>query len=151
MKEFWNKPKFTKTEISLVIGLAFLLIGYWWFSTHVWFRIEDDKISINQQSKPYDYSCFKSLNGEIYCHHQDNGTQYLIVPKTNEIYTIDGERIIYLEGLVISSTFTNTLHNSKIREKLPDKITRGENFIEFAPTISESRRFRLEQHWRIYD
>lgn len=151
MKEFWNKPTFAKRKISLVLGLAFLLFGYWWFSTHIWFRIEGNKVSINQQSDPIDYSCFKSLSGEIFCHHQDNGTQYLIVPKTNEIYTIEGEGIIYLEGIVISSTFTNTLHNSKIREKLPDEITRGENFIEFAPTMRQSRKFPLEQHWRIYD
>ncbi len=151
MKEFWNKSKFTKREIGLAISLAFLLLGYWWFSNHIWFRIEDNKVSINQQSDPIDYSCFKSLSGEIFCHHQDNGTQYLIVPKTNEIYTIDGEGITYLEGIIISSTFTNTLHSSNIREKLPDKITRSENFIEFVPSISESRKFHFEQHWRIYD
>ena len=141
----------TTVKKSLIIALAFLLLGYWWFNNHVWFRIDDGKISVNQQSKPFDYSCFKSLSGEIFCHHQDNGTQYLIVPKNNEIYVVEGEGIIYLEGIVISSTFSNSLNDSKVIQKLPDEISQGENFIEFTPSIDEGRKPRQIQTWRIYD
>lgn len=140
-----------KVKKSLVIVLAFLLLGYWWFSTHVWFRVDDKKITVNHQSKPFDYSCFKSLGGAIYCHHQDNGTQYLIVPKNNEIYVAEGEGIIYLEGIIISSTFSNTLNDSKVIQKLPDEITEGANFIEFTPSIDEARKSRKIQTWRIYN
>ena len=151
MEELWNKLKFTKSQVILVVGLAFLLLGYWWFSTHIWFRIDDSKITVNEQSIPVDYSCFRALSSEIYCNHQDNGTQYLVVPDSDEIYTVDNEGIIYLGSMVFSSTFTNSLHSSSIKKELPDKITRGKNFIEFAPSINESREFRFEQHWRIYD
>ena len=140
-----------KVEKSLVIALIFLCLGYWWFSNHVWFRIDDKKITVNQQSKPFDYSCFKSLSGRIFCHHQDNGTQYLVVPKNNEIYVVEGEGIVYLEGIVISSTFSNSLNDLKIIQKLPDEIIKGENFIEFTPSIDEARKSRQIQIWRIYD
>lgn len=141
----------TKVKKSLVIVLALLFLGYWWFSTHIWFRIDDRKITVNQLSKPYDYSCFKSLRGNIFCHHQDNGAEYLIVPKDNEIYAVNGEEIIYLEGIVISSTFSNSLNNSKVIQKLPDEIIEGENFIQFTPSIDEARQSQQTQTWRIYD
>ena len=141
----------TKVEKTLLIALAFLILSYWWFSKHIWFRIDDKKITVNRQSKPYDYSCFKSLSSQIFCHHQDNGTQYLIVPKNNEIYAVEGEDIVYLEGIVISSTFSNTLKDSEVIQKLPDEITKGENFIQFTPSVDEARQSQQTQTWRIYN
>lgn len=147
----WSKVRFTKIEKIILIISAFLLLFYWWFSNHFWFRIDDRKIEINQQSKSPDYSCFKSLGGEIFCYHQDNETEYLISPQNNEVYTVYGEGIIYLEGIVISSTFTNSLNSSSVKRKLPDEIIRGGNYIQFEPTIIETEWSQQPQVWRIYN
>jgi hypothetical protein len=125
MKEFFTKIRFTKAEKLLLVAATCLLLSFWWFSNHVWFRIDNHKITINEQSaaERSDYSCFKSINRDIFCYHQDNGTHYLISPRNNEISVIsENAGVIHLEDVLLSATFLNRLITPALNTNFPMKF-----------------------------
>jgi len=132
-----KRIKFTRDEKLILILLVCLSLGYWWISGHVWFCIDNHKISINGRflAKGSDYSCFKSLGGDIFSYHQDHGTQYFISPKNNEVSPISvslrsdqgqgadidvfGIQKIYADAPPPSNnwTFTGNAHDPRFMEQ----------------------------------
>src|SRR3954465_2303589 len=131
-----KKIKFRTAEKLLLIALACASLGYWWVSSYVWFRIDSYKISINGRSlaEGSDYSCFKSLGGDIFCYHQDNGTQYFISPKNNEVSVISQDVDVgYFEFFIVSGGAHNGFENSGLKQQLSDtQLIVGKDFIEFT-------------------
>jgi len=147
-----KKIKFTRAEKLILILLACLSLGYWWVIGHVWFRIDNHKISINGRSlaEGSDYSCFKSLGGDIFCYHQDHGTQYFISPKNNEVSTISEDADVgYMEFILISGGARNGFENSGVKQRLPDSnMVIGNGYIEFTPSVTEWKSPDVER-WHI--
>src|ERR1051325_289497 len=147
-----KKIKFTTAGQSILILLACLSLGYWWVSGHVWFRIDNHKVSINGRSlaEGGDYSCFKSLAGDIFCYHQDHGTQYFISPRNNEVSAIsESAGVGYLEVILISGGARNGFEDSGVKQRLSDtQLTIGNGFIEFTPSITEWKSHDM-QRWNI--
>jgi hypothetical protein len=149
-----NKTKFTTSGKLILILIAFLSIGYWWVSSYVWFRIDDRKITINGKSLfeagAADYSCFKSLAGDILCVHQDNGTQYFISPKNNEVSVISVDvDVINLEMILISSGAHTGFESTRLKQRLSDtKLIVGKDFVEFTPSITQWKSQAVER-WHI--
>jgi hypothetical protein len=136
----------------LLAATVFLLLGYWWVHGYVWFRIDNSHISINGRSlaEGSDYSCFRSMSGDIFCYHQDHGTQYFISPRKNEVSTID-ERVDveYLEGVIISGGARDGFDGSDMKHRLPEtSLIRGNGFVEFAPPVTEVKGSQIER-WHI--
>ena len=142
----------TITGKIILAAVVFLALGYWWVHSHVWFRIDNHKISINGRSlaEGSDYSCFKAMSGDIFCYHQDHGTQYFISPKKNEVSTIDEAiDVEYLEGVLISSGASDGFDSSGMKHRLHEtSLTRGNGFVEFAPSVTEFKGAQTER-WHI--
>jgi hypothetical protein len=121
-------------------------------NSYIWFRIDNHKISINGRSlaRGSDYSCFKSLGGDIFCYHQDHGTQYFISPKNNEVSAIgENAGVGYLEVILISGGARNGFKDSGVKQRLSDtQLTIGNGFIEFTPSITEWKSPDV-QRWHI--
>jgi len=147
-----KKIKFTTAEKLILILLACIGLGYWWVSGHVLFRIDDNKVSINGRSltEGSDYSCFKSLAGDIFCYHQDHGTQYFISPNNREVSAIsEGADVGYMEVILISSGARNRFETSGVKQRLPESnLVIGNGFVEFTPTITEWKSPEV-QRWHI--
>jgi hypothetical protein len=140
----------TPAKIFAVATLAVCALIVWRVVGHVWFRIDDSKVSINGKTLATypgsDYSCFKSLRGDIFCYHQDHGTQFLISPRKREVSTIDESADVnYFEFVVFSDDFDR----SGVKHTLPDQLTLGNGFVEFAPSVTEFKSPE-PQRWRIY-
>ena len=142
----------TVTGKIILAAMIFLSLGYWWVHGHVWFRIDNHNISINGQSLAAgsDYSCFRSMSGDIFCYHQDHGTQYFISPKKNEVSTIDETiNVEYLEGVLISGGASDGFESSGMKHRLPEtSLIRGNGFVEFAPSVTEFKAPQI-QRWHI--
>ena len=151
MRKLLSRIRFTMAEQVVLILMACLSLGYYWTKGHVWFGIANNKISVNGTplAEGSDYSCFKSLRGDIFCFHQDHGTQYLISPKDNEVSVIDdGVNIVYLEAIVVSG-IRRGIDDPSITHNIPDnRLIVGKDFVEFTPSVTEWR-FPKEEHWHI--
>ena len=145
---------FLRTTIGKIIlgAVVFILLGYWWAHGHVWFRIDNHNISINGRSLAAgsDYSCFKSMSGDIFCYHQDHGTQYFISPKKNEVSTIDeAANVDYLEDFLISGGARDGFVSLGMKHQLSDtSLMHGNGFVEFAPSVTEFKGSQTER-WHI--
>jgi len=149
-----NRFKFTAWEKLILILLACLSLGYWWVSSYVWFHIDDRKISINGKSLwdagAADYSCFKSLSGDILCLHQDNGTQYYISPRNNEVSVISVDLdVTNLEMVLISGGAHTGFEGAGLKQRLSDAhLIVGKDFVEFTPSITQWKSQAVEK-WHI--
>ena len=147
-----NRNKFTTSEKLILILLACLSLGYWSVSSYVWFRVDDRKISINGRSlaEGSDYSCFKSLAGDIFCLHQDSGTQYFISPRNNEVSVISVDvDVTNLDMILISSGAHSGFDNTGLKQRLPDaQLIVGKDSIKFTPSITEWKSQAVER-WHI--
>lgn len=149
-----RRIKFTNTEKLILVVLACLFSGYWWVIGYVWFRIDNHNVSINGRSlaeaEGSDYFCFKSLSENIFCYHQDHGTQYLISPVNKEVSIISQEvNVDYLEVILIAGGARDGFKDSSFKKKLSDTpIVVGNGFVEFTPSITEWKSPEV-QRWRI--
>ena len=147
-----NRLKFTPLK-GLAISLGgCILISYLWVRSNVWFRINDHRVLVNGVSLAdgSDYSCFKSLPGDIFCYHQDHGTQYFISPKLSEVSVISPDADVgSMDVILISSGARTRFENSNVKQKLADShLIVGDGFVEFTPSIPEWRS-GAPQTWHI--
>ena len=145
MKYLLNKIKFTKAEKIFLFSLICLFLGFWVVSGRIWLRVNQHNVSIDGMSlsEGSDYFVFRSLNGDIFCYHQDHGTQYLILPKRSEISIIsEGEDVIILPDFILFSHHAlASLEDSNTKKRLanPNLVVKN-GFIEFVGIHNERWR-----------
>jgi hypothetical protein len=137
---------------AVFVLVAVSLLASWWAHGHIWFRIDDHNVSINGRSlaEGSDYSCFKSMNGDIFCYHQDHGTLYFISPKKGEVSTIDETVDLgYWEFVLLSGGARDGFENSGLKHRLREtSLIIGNGFVEFEPSVTEFKGPQVER-WHI--
>lgn len=136
--------RFVKAEAPALILLVLLLLTCQWASGRIWLRFDENKVFINSRSLSAgsDYSIFRSLNGDIFCSHQDHGAQCLISPAKNEVSVISqSEDVTWLDIVLLSDNALTDLEYGSARKKLPAPNLLFENgTVEFTGIYGERWR-----------
>lgn len=119
--------------VILILGMILIGSGFWFVANHFWFPFDRKNIFLNSMSAPIDYLPVKSLMGDIYLRHQDNGKEYVICVRKQEVNVVKDSGGFIDLGIVYTSEPLANSDDPQVKIKITDSnLIITEDTIEFT-------------------